>query len=64
MKIPDGVIVTSEAVKLLASIASLKTTVIVLVSVALMRPGLRLLDIVVEINEYIYVLVQSSRYFI
>ena len=49
MKIPDGVIVTSEAVKLLASIASLKTTVIVLVSVALMRPGLRLLDIVVEI---------------
>ena len=49
MKIPDGVIVTSEAVKLLASIASLKTTVIVLVSVALMSPGLRLLDIVVEI---------------
>ena len=49
VKIPDGVMVASEAVKLLALIGSLKTTVIVLVSVALMRPGLRLLDIVVEI---------------
>ena len=46
VKIPSGKIVTSEVVKLFASIVSLNSTIIVFVSVALICPCPRLFEIV------------------